>query len=490
MEDRAMIAKVSGRRWTRLFQPAQGIAIAGLVVVVFFLHARWWQGGQVEDWSYDLAWRVGGWHQLFTLGATAGRPLHNLPDFFGDMLSGGSEWGQWLIAGVLAVSIFLAAWWALRPIVGSAFLGVLAAGVVALHPAWEGGFTLRFLGALGSVLGVWLAVGYVLRWLTGGSRLALAAAVGAGLLGMLAYEAAAIAMVVAALYFALLLPGSVKRRAAGVGAIVAAVALDLVWVEVIVRRAFPQAYEASVGGTYEVVSGVAAVARTIWERAPATMGILVALLLAIGVLAATRSISGRVALLSAAATVAAPFTALTYASSSAWLNDPTRVCFPLSVTLGVVVAGLAYGIRSEGRTARFVISVGMVAVAATASTVSIIVWAHFGSIQKRTLEIVEPAVREATGRETVYVVDHSGYLGDVYTFLPPYLGIATEVSFRDSSPVELCTADGVARHQALAAEYPIATTPDCSEIHIPRSARLVSHGMVQGAPVDAYVGPS
>jgi hypothetical protein len=485
-----MTATLSSRRWTRSLQPAQGVAIAGLVLVVFFLHARWWQGGQVEDWSYDLAWRVGGWHQFFsTLGATAGRPLHSFPDYFAEMLSGGREWGPWLVAGMLAVSIFLAAWWALRPLVGSTSLGMLAAGVVALHPAWEGGFTLRYNGALISAFGVWLAVGYVLRWLTGGSRLALAAAVGVGLVGMLAYEAAAIAMVAAALYFALLLPVSFKRRAAGVGAMVAAVALDLVWVEVIVRHAFPQAYEASAGGTYKVVSGVAAVARTIWERAPATMGILVALLLAIGVLAATRSISGRVALLSAAATFVAPLTALTYASSSAWMNDPTRVCFPLSVTLGVVVAGLAYGIRSERRTARFLISMGIVAAAAAATTVSIISWAHYGSIEKRTLQIVEPAVREATGTETVYVVDHSGYLGDVYTFLPPYLGIATEVSFRDSTPVELCTADGVARHQALAAEYPIATTPDCSQIDIPRSARLVSHGMVNGAAVDAYVAP-
>jgi hypothetical protein len=393
------------------------------------------------------------------------------------------------MAGVLAASTFLAAWWALRPIVGTTVLCALAAAVVALHPAWNAGFTLRWLNAVSSTLGMWLAIGFILRWLTGGSRLVLAAAVFAGLVAMLTYEGAAIAIVVVALYFALLLPGSVKRRAAAVGAMVAVVALDLVWVGVIVKQAFPEAYEATTGGKYEVVSGIAAIARTIWERAPVTMVIVVALLLAIGLLAATRSVSGRVALLSASTTVVAPFTALTYANYSAWLNDPTRVCFPLSVTLGAVVAGLAYGIRSEGRTPRFLMSAGLVAATATATALSIIVWAHYGSIQKRTLEVVEPAVRAATGKETVYVVDHSGYLGDVYTFLPPLLGVATEVSFRDSSPVELCTANGVVRHQTLAAEYPIPTTPDCSRINIPRSARLVSQGVVQGALVDAYVGP-
>jgi hypothetical protein len=101
-------------------------------------------------------------------------------------------------------------------------------------------------------------------------------------------------------------------------------------------------------------------------------------------------------------------------------------------------------------------------------------WAHFSDVQQFVIsEIANHPDALASGGQLV-VADYSGLLGDVYTFLPPYLNTAMAVTSPEkTAEVILCTPDRVQRNHPVAARYPIASTPPCSEI-LTEGAELIA----------------
>src|SRR5690606_7880948 len=86
------------------------------------------------------------------------------------------------------------------------------------------------------------------------------------------------------------------------------------------------------------------------------------------------------------------------------------------------------------------------------------------------------------GAETagVVIVDYTGTLGDVYTFLPPSLEAALSYYGKDVD-ANICTPLGVDRIHPIARRYPISSTQRCEELPDPVGSVILHARMVQGA---------
>lgn len=120
----------------------------------------------------------------------------------------------------------------------------------------------------------------------------------------------------------------------------------------------------------------------------------------------------------------------------------------------------------------------------------IVQWARYASVQSSVLALIAPAVAQAGPDETVLVMDSSGTLGDIYTFLPPHLWFASQVENGRPTQVDLCTVDGTVRDHPVAEQFPIGTTQFCSEIDSIGTREVIASELIGGKVVSvALVSP-
>jgi len=466
-----------------------GVVPAGALLLVAALHFRPWQQGLLEDWGLELAWQQEGFSGYFSrLPLTMGRPLHLLPHFVGLALSNGGFVGTYAVLTAVALGQLVCAAWALTPVVPSRAMRWVIALAIAAHPWWAAGDILRFMPAQVAVLGVVVWAGAALRFLEGRRAAWLLLALVAPLAGLLAYQGPLVALLIGAFVLSATGHASIRRRLATLGGAVLVAVAVVVWSVVIAPRISPESYEAQlIGGLPNPRASLLAIARTMLHHTPA---LLVALVL-LGITVVDLGFSGRVVRRDAwvllLGTVSTPLAAVAYATTPLHLHDPERVALPVGVAAWLVLCAAAPALARTSGLRRVV--VGALLLGSVAGGVAgYRTWTTFAEEQQELIHKLEPLRAATPPGSTFIVADESGRWGDVYLFLPPYLAFAMQAEQGAGPNVELCTKDGVIRHQPVADLYPIATTPDCNTVI---AADAVRAGTVSGrvGTVEIFVQP-
>ncbi|RYV51339.1 hypothetical protein [Pengzhenrongella frigida] len=439
--------------------------VIAAVLTVFLVHFRPWQGGLLEDWGLALAWDQEGFGGFVSrLPMTLGRPLHLLPQYIGMAMSDGGFVGPYAVLGAVAVGQLLAARWAVAPLTSLRSLQWTLALAVALHPWWAAGDILRFLPAQVSVLACVVWFGASIRYLATGRWYWASVVVAVPLFGLLAYQAPAGALVMAAVLIALLRDTSIRRRITLVALTTAVVLAVVTWSVVLAPLYSSDSYEAQLESpSIALVASIRAILRTLALNAPTAVAALILVGAGVIALGFRQSLSAVHAWLLLFALAATPLAAFTYASQLAHLNDPERVALPVGFMIWVV-ACCALPALSRDRQVRLAGVVAALAGTALATVVGYGTWTTYAASQAVLVDSVQ-TVREAVPESARLVVsDPSGHFGDIYTLLPPHLNLALDAEYGPGADVELCTPAGVVRDHPTAAVYPIPTTPGCGAL--------------------------
>jgi hypothetical protein len=472
------------------------VIVAALVsAVTFFSVFRPWQGGLLEEWSITRDWaQVGIALVGSTLPAVMGRPLVLMPQFLGLALSDGGLVGQYLVLGVVALGQLWGTYWALGRLTPSRPLRLALGLLIALHPWWPAGQLLRFLPAQVAVLSTVVWLGAAIRYLTDGRARWLAVMVVVPLLGLLHYQASALALILGAVCLAVVLARS--PRAGGVIVITTAVpiVLSFVWAVVAAPLLVPVTYESLLasGGPPNIGASVRMIVRTVGLR-----GLGVGLLgAATGAVVIALGFAQRLAPWRAwtllAVVVASPLAAMAYAMSPIHLYDPERVALPIGLTCWLVLASVSHLVAVDTVLRRLLVvcAIGAALVGAGSAYIQ---WSNFAVAQQSLLHAAADVRDEVPAGHTLIVADTSGRYGDIYLLFPPYLDVALTVQDGPGAPTVLCTPDVVPRDHQYAAVYgppPLATTESCTPLlSQPGAAPLGSAQTVLG-PVEFYVVPT
>lgn len=446
--------------------------IAGFlgVPLAFLVPFHPWQVGLLEEWGIQLSWQQEELSGYFArVPATLGRPLHLLPAYLGLEFSQGQMWGIGLAAALVAVAQYIGAYWAFRPLISLSGARWIIALAIAIHPWWPAGNLYRFLPAQVSVLGVVLGIGFALRWLGEGRVTWLVLAFISPLVGLLHYEALALAWCLIVVLLAVVAEASLRRRVALLLSAMAAPALVMLWSAVIAPKVRPHSYGSEIvssgGGLsqLDVLGSLHSIASTFKHDAPALLALYGFAILLLGAATALRATDLRTAAVLAAGVAVSPLAAFSYALQAAHLNDPERVAFPTGTVVWLVAAIVFIRLAPRRKTSYAALATAF-ALVVTGGVANYLMWEGFSSDQERLLAGLTP-IREQVPTDSVLILaDTTGHYGDVYTLLPPYVELAVTARDGYGASVVLCTPDGVAREHPVAARFPLVTTPDCSAV--------------------------
>ncbi|MFF2273376.1 hypothetical protein ACFVTX_13930 [Agromyces sp. NPDC058136] len=428
----------------RAWVPILIVAIGALVV--FAAHFRPWEGGLLEEWAIARDLKVYGWWGLIEnyLEWSLSRPLHLVPTMLGLAAGGGEPAGIFLVMGLVAMGQYLAVIWALRPISRSTWVNVAVALFVGLHPLWAAGYLQRFLPAQTSALALMIALGFMIRWLQQGRARWLVGVCVSLMLGFAAYQGPAAVAPVMALALALALRAGWRRGIALVVAATASSAAMAAYAIVVVRLVTPadqDSYEliniaaAGVSGPGELIRLVAGTFLSSGRFL--VLGVLAVVLLA-AILSLTRTIPHEAGWVMAGVALTSPVCAVVYFGNTAWLSDIDRVAFTTSLALVVALVIWPLTAREHQRPLQTVLAAVLIVVAMVGGLLGVATWQPFVRVQHQLLSALEPVVHEATGDETVVVVDHSGTFGQLYTLPLGYINGASMISNDDATDVLLC----------------------------------------------------
>lgn len=437
------------RAWLR---PA---AVVTGALLAFAAHFRPWEGGLLEEWALARDWQFsGGWRVMYAyIEWTIGRPLHLIPTMLGLAIAGGSPAGIFLIMGVVAAAQFLAIIWALRPISRSFWVSAAVGLFIALHPLWPAGLLQRFLPAQTAALALFVAVGFVIRWLQQGRARWLIGTCVTLIVGFAVYPGPAVVAPLMALAVALAVRASWKRRIAVVVAATGSTALAMFYSIVIVRLVTPagtNSYELSniessaVKGAHDLLRYI--VGTFVNYGVPLILGILAVVVLA-AVLSLRGAIPNNAGWLMAGVAIVSPACAVVFFGSTAWLQDIDRIGYTTSLALAVALVIWPITAQGAPRKLDATFASAMTVLAVTGCLIGIAHWQPFVQAQHRLLSALAPVLTEAKGDQSVVVVDRSGTLGYLYTFPLQYLQGAAVVADHDRSKVWLCFP--------VAGQYPV-----------------------------------
>lgn len=467
----------------RLVRPA--VLVAG-ALIAFLTHFRPWEVAFLEEWPLAGLWMDRGGFAFIANFAewSISRPLHLLPTVLGLAVAGGAPLGIWIVLGAVAAAQFLVVVWALRPLSRSFWVSTAVALFVALHPLWPGGYLQRFLPAQTAALAMFLAAGFVIRYLTQGRVRWVVWAGVAVIAGVCVYPGIAAAAPMIALVLALSVKASWRRRAIAVVGVTLGSGLVILYSLVIARLFVPSgsSYEASnfspatIGGPREFLTTMGSV---FLDR-----GLFVlAGILGIAILGAVLALSGAIPhwagwLLSGAALVS-PLCAIVFYANAGWLHDIERVSYATSLGLGAAL--FVWAVTSTGRRVKLelIVAVALVLVSLVGAVRGINRWQPYIALQHQILAELAPAVHKADGDEVVLVVDHSGVFGSEYTLPQPYLSAASRIMNDDSTVVWLCY---------LEQDPPLAGAQVCDDEQIGDQMTEFSSFDLPSGRVDIYVG--
>jgi MFS family permease len=465
--------------------------VAGLFVTA--QHFRPWNHGLLEEWEFSAVWIRGGW-SLFddSFLPTVGRPLAIPILYLGTALGRGDFWVLYAFLAFAALVQLAVGYRIGRRLGASSGWSAAFAFIIATHPFWPAGDILRFLPAQCSAAAFVVALHSAVMYLQGGRIRHLGLLAVSAIVGLAFYQALAVAIVSSTLALCFVCRAPWRRSAVAVATSSAAVTLVAIYVILIAPRLGPPTYEGQLleGAPIRPLAVLEAIAKTLLHHSPMMAAIAVAIAVAALVGAArgtfpTQPAAGVVLLI-----VLSPLAALPYAATLAHLNDPERVAFPVSMIVALAGGSLVAVWRPERRLPHIVGAV-VVSAAACAAVYGVSQWADYGRIQREVLDVIEPAVASAGRGSQVVIEDRSGALGDVYTMLPPTLPrYASFVTYRDGSPVHLCTADDVERRHPVAARFPIVTTARCSTLLTPEERKhAFTSARISTGDIAIYVVP-
>lgn len=459
-------------------------------LVVFFFQFRPWEKGLLEDWQFALVWRSTGLSGYFDLlPGTVGRPLHLVAAFAGLALSNGGFVGMYVVLGLVSVGQFLIILWSFWSFSTHRALIWTAAFLLAVHPWWPAGDILRFLPAQVSCLGLCVFIGFVMRYLNGMSWGNLIVAAISACLALLTYQAlAATFLVFIVMAVVLVKQYSLKRTIAALLSAVTPVVAVFIYTVFIAPILVPGSYEASLqGGGLGLIASLKAIAKTMLLHAPGAVMTLLLLALTTIIFGLSRLVTWRQTSLILLIIVFSPLSALAYASSPLHVNDPERISFPIGTTAWLAMLALPVLARPVKNISIALVAVGLCVLAVIAAAIGLKQWTGYSATQADVLRWIAPAVAAAGPTDRVLVMDSSGTLGDVYTFLPPHIWFASQVEFNKDTQVDLCTVDGIVRNHPSAAVYPIDTTQDCSDLIIEGTRTVVTSESLAGENVSVVL---
>jgi hypothetical protein len=409
----------------------------------------------------------------------------------GFAISSGQIWGGYLVLASTATLQFFISYKLLGKLRLTKPSAITMAAIVAFHPWWPAGYTLRFLSAQLATLLFLVFLYCAVQFFTGRARpLAfLAGSIFAYGLLLLTYQAHGLsAVLVSAVFVLFFREVALRKRVILFSSLVATlIAITGVWTLLIAPRV-GNSYELALAGSQpNPALMIANLFNTLlaYHGVTALLALIIALLLFLA-----RSRNQQHATLDTPKTqvlilglVMSPLVALTYLSPL-HLNDPERVLLPFGVYVWTLTALFLSVRNSQGEDPLFIGLAALVSTAAIGLTInSVMYWSEMSATQQETVSAISTMPELANSDKVLLVADHSGVLGDVYTLLPPHLDIALSVVVPSKkSEVILCTLDEATRQHLVANRYPIATTPSCSEfVHkgaTPFSTKTLSFGTV------------
>jgi hypothetical protein len=424
-----------------------GLELFFLLSVVGLLRFRLWPFGFLEEYSLSTAYQAHGYRAYFdSLEFFSSRPLSLVPAYSGLAIAGGRMAGQYLVAAGIGILQFLLLTRCTKHFL-SRSVAMIASLLFVLNPFWEGGYLLRYQPAQ-------LSLVFLLGWLAlrqaHVERAGWGTLLGSGvaIIGLhLSYPALVFVPLVVVVTEAYEQRNDTAKRSLVVT--FAATGLALVYVRIIAPALFAT-YEAAASlpkfrELPKVVSDLYSSVLT-WPGLALLAGVVV------GVIACGRPL--QISWLRQLALLAAPLCATPYAAFRLHLGDPDRISFPISVAVLVLLLPLLSGIKTGRRTAAWA------ALAITAvSYFHVANWRSIGRDNETVIRAVRKFAQLHPGQQ-VLVVDHTGYLGDVYRLLPPVLSEAVNL-LEANVDVEICTSSVVDRRHPVSLRYPIPTTKRC-----------------------------
>jgi len=472
----------SAKANARLAKPA---ALALGMVSAFALHFRPWEVAFLEEWPLAEYWadRGPGAFASHYFEWSLSRPLHLVPTEIGLALTGGAPGGIFFILGLVAAAQFALMLWAIRPITRSFWLGVAVSLSIALHPLWPGGFLQRFLPAQTAALALIIAMGFLIRWLQSGRRRSIVFAAITLILGLCVYPGPAVAAPLLAVVLAVLVRAPLRRRVAAVAVTTGVSALLTTYSLVITRLIAPGSgtYEAS-NFTATTLAGPRAAVRFIATTLVGEGTLVIAGLLAIAALGAVLALAGCIpqwaGWLMSGTALASPLCALVFFGNASWLQDIDRVGY--AIALGLIPSLMVWPTVATRNRVRlqYAIAVLLVLTSVLGGVRGVQRWQPYIDLQHKLLSEIAPVVREAKGKEVVYVVDHTGTFGSQYTLPQHYINSASHVTNQDSSKVWLCY---------LATDPPLDSATLCDP-STNLSWRFIKSFDVAAGDVDVYIG--
>jgi hypothetical protein len=389
----------------------------------------------------------------------------------------------------VAVAQLLVAVWALAPLTPGRWLRWSLGLALALHPWWVAGDVLRFLPAQVAVLSSVVWLGAAVRFIRSGSRWWLVLVGVAPLLGLLTYQAPALAILGGSVAVAVTTT-AVRRGVTLVLATAATVGCVLLWSVVVAPRLAPASYEAQLlsGDLGNPIHLLRSALRTLALHGSSVVVVLVITAGVVVALGFAQRLAPSRAWVLLALIVGSPLAALAYASNSLQLNDPERLVLPVGVLLWLVLASVTEQLAT-GR----MLAVGVIIAALLGSLAGSIAgyvqWSRYTNGQQELVEAAAAAREGVPADQTLVVADRSGRYGDVYLLLPPHLNLAVTLEHGPGAVAELCTVSGVPRDHPVAARFPLETTPDCSVFLVGQEARRLGSARTELGVLDFYAVP-
>lgn len=453
-----------------------GVVLALVILCAFTVRPL------LEEWALLNAFQTFGLSYISIFAASIPlRPLHLIPSAVNWLLGQGQPAGVTAATALMFVLRYLAARWAVTPLLGTRerwIVASLAAVLVAWPGAWMGryGPAQATAGLVFVILGACIRLHVRWQW-----RWVLVCIVSVVAL-LCIYQALALCLLALPL-LALLwtplgragpgLPGLPIRGAMRVAAsLMVGAGVYAFYAFLVTRNLGNGGYEADLASNSARLLTLRGLSSHIAQAYATGFGngsqllplmlLLTAALLAPAVMALQQA-RQRVllTLLPLALVLALPLFSIIYVSE-AHIRDIDRVLFPLTTGFVLVCVSLLAWVRQlpGARIGRLAAAV-MVAVLLVSALLSAVEVRRYALVQRTVLKQTIAAIQERKPG-SVLLVDTTGTLGDVYTFLNPTLTDAL-ANRGVHIPASICTPVPIDRVHPVARRFPFEATPRCDK---------------------------
>lgn len=409
------------------------------------------------------------------------RPLHLVPAALYWLLGNGQPMGVAAGTALMFALRYLVARWAVTPLLGGHERWIVAS-LAAVLVAWPGAWMGRYSAAQATAVLVFVILGACIRLYARWQWRWMLVCVGGVFALLCVYQALALcllALPLLALLWRPLGPASEGAPALPVReAVRVAVSLTIgalaygIYAFVVTRNLGSGGYEAGLAGDAARLLTVNGLSSHIVQAYTTGFGngsqvLPVLLLLGAAMLApaviALKQQRQRIllTLLTLVLILALPLCSMIYVSE-AHIRDVDRVLFPLTTGFVLVCISLLAWVREipGARVGRPVAS-AIVAVLLVSALLSAVEVRRYAVIQRSVLKQTISAIQNRKPA-SVLLVDTTGSLGDVYTFLNPTLGDAL-ANRGFPIPASICTPVPVDRFHPVARRFPFEATPRCDK---------------------------